>query len=76
MKCVICHGSEIRNQAVQELLAIGNDMVYIPVQVLVCQTCGERYYDRHTMQKLEEAERNLKEHKVALREVGKILECA
>jgi YgiT-type zinc finger domain-containing protein len=76
MKCVICHGNDIQIQDVQEVLSIGNDMVFVPVRVLVCQTCGERYYDRRVMQLLEEAEKNLKEKKVALREVGKILEYA
>ena len=74
MKCVICHGNDIQNQDVQEVLTIGNDLVFVPVRVLACRTCGERYYDRRTMQLLEEAKKNLKEKKVALREVGKVLE--
>lgn len=74
MKCVICHGNDIQYQDVQEVLTIGNDMVYVPVRVLVCRTCGERYYDRRVMQLLEEADKNLKEKKVALREVGKVME--
>jgi len=71
---VICHGNDIQNQDVQEVLTIGNDLVFVPVRVLACRTCGERYYDRRTMQLLEEAKKNLKEKKVALREVGKVLE--
>lgn len=73
MKCVICHGEDIRLKKVQEELAAGNDVVYMAVKVLVCQTCGERYYDRQAMRFLEEAEQKLKEGKAKLQEVGKVL---
>ena len=73
MKCVICHGDNIQAKDVNEELTVGNDVVYVSVKALVCQTCGERYYDRRTMQFLEEAERNLKEGKAKLQEVGKVL---
>ena len=54
MKCVICHGENIKFMKVKEEFTLGSDVVYIPVKVSVCQTCGERYYDRRTMQLLEE----------------------
>jgi YgiT-type zinc finger domain-containing protein len=73
MKCVICHGDDIRLTDVHEQVTVGNDVVYVSVNVLVCQTCGERYYDRRTMQFLEEVETKLKEGKTGLREVGKVL---
>ena len=74
MNCVICHGNDIQRQDVQEVLIIGNDMVFVPIRVMACRTCGERYYDRRTMQLLEEAKKNLIDKKVPLREVGKVLE--
>jgi YgiT-type zinc finger domain-containing protein len=73
MKCVICHGEDIRVRDVHEEFTVGNDVVYVSVKVLVCQTCGERYYDRRTMRFLEEAERKLKEGMAELQEVGKVL---
>jgi len=73
MKCVICHGDKIEPKDVHEELAVGNDVVYASVRALVCQTCGERYYDRRAMHFLEEAEKKLKEGKAELREVGKVL---
>lgn len=73
MKCLICHGEDIVTRDVREELTSGDDVVYVPVKILVCQTCGERYYDRKTMRFLEEAERKLKEGKANLREVGKVL---
>ncbi|MEW6201730.1 MAG: YgiT-type zinc finger protein [bacterium] len=73
MRCVICHGDDIQQKDVREELPIGNDVVYVKVSVLICQNCGERYYDRRTMRFLEEVEQNLKEGKAELREVGKVL---
>ena len=73
MKCIICHGQNIQIMDVKEEFAIGNDIVYIPVKVPVCKTCGERYYDRRTMQFLEGVEVNLPNTKAQLKEVGKVL---
>ena len=73
MKCVICHGENIKVMDVKEEHAIGNNIVYIPVKAPVCMTCGERYYDRRTMQFLEEVEGKLNKTQVGLKEVGKVL---
>jgi len=73
MRCVICHGSKIEASEVNEESKLGNNIIYVPVKVLVCQTCGERYYDRRTMQFLEETERKLSTEEPKLKEVGKVL---
>jgi len=73
MKCVICHGDEIKVMEVKEEFAIGNDIVYVPVKVPVCKNCGERYYDRRTVRFLEEIEGGLRRKRVELKEVGKVL---
>jgi uncharacterized protein (DUF2344 family) len=71
----VCHGEDIQVETVKEGLKIENDLVYVCVRIPVCRTCGERYYDRHTMQFLEEVNRKLKEKKHNnLKEIGKILE--
>jgi len=75
MKCVICHGQDIRYKEVKEEISFGNNIVFIPVKILVCQTCGERYYDRRTMQFLEEIEEKIRNTKVKLKEIGKVLIC-
>jgi YgiT-type zinc finger domain-containing protein len=46
MKYVICHGDNIQARNVREELTVGNDVVYVPVRVLVCQTCGELNYEQ------------------------------
>ncbi len=76
MKCIICKGEDIKKSMVKEELKIGVDIVYIPIEVPVCSSCGERYYDRRTMQYLENEEKKLKDKKVNLHEIGKILEYA
>ena len=73
MKCVICHGDNIKVMEVKEEFSLGNNVVYIPVKVPVCQTCGERYYDRRTMQLLERIEEKISKPKTKLREIGKVL---
>ena len=66
MTCIICHGENIQVTTVQEELKIGLDVVYVPIQIPVCRTCGERYYDRRTVRFLEEVSQKLKEGKARL----------
>ena len=73
MKCFVCHGEDIRVVEVRQEFGVENNIVYVPIQVPVCQTCGERYYDRRTVRFLEEVERELKEGKADLQEIGKVL---
>lgn len=73
MKCVVCHGEDVQIGEVKEEIRVENDIIYVPVHVPVCRTCGERYYDRRTIRFLEEAEQKLKEDRAGLQEVGKVL---
>ncbi|MGR3294209.1 MAG: YgiT-type zinc finger protein, partial [Candidatus Scalindua sp.] len=59
---------------VKEELKIGSDIIYISINIPVCLSCGEKYYDRRTIQYLEKEAIRLKEKKVNLHEVGKVLE--
>jgi len=58
---------------VEEEVKAEKDIVLIPIEVLVCQTCGERYYDRKNMKKLEEIKLRLKNHDLEVEVVGKVL---
>jgi hypothetical protein len=73
MTCIVCHGEDIRLVDVQEELKLEKDIVCIPIQTLVCQTCGERYYDRPTMRFLEKAAENVRSSRANLEEIGKVL---
>lgn len=76
MKCVICNGSSIVKKRIEEEIRVGNDLVFIPIEALVCEGCGERYYDRVTLKKLEQIEKDIASHKIKLKEVGHILKAA
>jgi len=73
MKCVICHSTDISLRRVNEQLHRGEDMILVPVEVLVCSNCGERYYDRRTMKRLEEVEDAVSASRLSLERVGEVL---
>ena len=73
MKCVVCNSSNIEMKSVEEEIRSDKDILLIPLEVLVCLSCGERYYDKKTMKKIEEMRSKLKKHDLKLEEVGKVL---
>jgi YgiT-type zinc finger domain-containing protein len=72
MKCIICHGESIEKKNVREERSVGNDIVYIPIEVLECLTCGERYYDRKTRRYMEDIDQKLHDGKAVMRDIGKV----
>ena len=73
MKCVICKSSDIQNKMIEEEIKSGRDIVLVSLDVLVCMNCGERYYDRNTMRKIEDIRSRLKQKDLEVEEVGKVL---
>jgi YgiT-type zinc finger domain-containing protein len=73
MKCVICKSSDIQKKMIEEEIKSGMDIVLVAVEVLVCMSCGERYYDRKTMRKIEDVRSRLKQKDLEVEEVGKVL---
>lgn len=73
MKCIICKSEDIVKKKVEEEIKKGKDVIFIPVETLVCQNCGERYYDRRTVQFLEGIEEKVKREEVGLEAVGRVL---
>ena len=76
MKCTICRSDQILKAKVQEEIPIGRDIVLVAIEIPVCQSCGERFYDRQTLRRLEQLEDDLVARKQPVREVGKVLELA
>jgi len=73
MRCVICQNSDIQMKTVDEEMRSGSDIFLVPMDVLVCSSCGERYYDRKAMRKIEEMRSRIKEKSLDVREVGRVL---
>jgi len=73
MKCVICKGSDIELKTVDEQIRTGRDIILIPMNILVCSNCGERYYDRKAMKKVEDIRAKLKNQELDVEEVGKVM---
>lgn len=73
MKCVICNGQDIKMKKVEEEIKYGKDIVLITLDVLVCHDCGERYYDKKNIKKIENVKDKLRKHDLKVEEVGKVL---
>jgi len=73
MKCVICQGDTIVPRNVREEIHVDDDIVYVQVDALVCTQCGERYFDRTTVRRLEGIERELEGSRDKLQAIGKVL---
>ncbi len=73
MKCIICHTEDITLAEAKEEIKIGNDIVYVPITVLTCNSCGEKYYNRKTMVYLEQVKTKIKSNQSALKQIGKVL---
>ncbi len=76
MRCVICNGNNIEMRGVEEEVRLNNNVVLIPIETLVCSSCGERYYDRRTMKFLEEVTAQIRSENAVLEPVGQVLRAA
>ncbi len=73
MRCVICNSMDIRTKAVEEEIKLHSDIYLVPMQVLVCLSCGERYYDRKAMKMLEEIRSKIRDKSLEGVQIGRVL---
>ena len=73
MKCVVCKSADIQQKHVEEEIRQGGDIVLVPIEVLVCNNCGERYYNQAVMHRLEELKKRVRDRDVPLEDVGRVL---
>ena len=73
MKCVICNGSDIKVKTVDEQIALGDDIILARLTLPVCSQCGERYYDRKTIQLIEQIRVKSRQSLLDVEDVGKVL---
>ncbi len=52
MKCIICRGSDINSKTVDEEIRKGNDIILVPLDIIVCTNCGERYYNKKAINRI------------------------
>jgi len=72
MKCVICKSDNLHMRCVDEEIKLDTDIVLLPLNILVCRQCGERYYDRKTLRSIEESKDKLRQKTLSVTEVGKV----
>ncbi|MDF3822650.1 YgiT-type zinc finger protein [Leptospira sp. 96542] len=73
MKCIVCHSQSIESREINEEIHNGNDIIYVKLNIPVCSSCGERYYDRKTIKHLEEIQKSVTFDSSHLSEIGKVL---
>jgi YgiT-type zinc finger domain-containing protein len=73
MKCVVCKSPDIERKRVDEEIKFKKDIILVPVEVLVCNNCGERYYDSKTMRELENMKVRINKEDLAYERVGEVL---
>lgn len=73
MNCVVCNSPDISLKKVDEEIRSGNDIVLVSLDVLTCENCGERYYDRATVRKIEETRNKIKKNQIELAVEGRVL---
>jgi len=73
MRCIICHGPEIKLQQVDEIIKFGSDIMLITLSLQVCTQCGERYYSREAMKTIESMRDKVRRHEIDAEPVGVVL---
>lgn len=72
MKCVICQGKDIETEEVKEEIHHQSDIYLLELHLPVCQQCGERYYSRNDLRKIETHRQNIQEGNTKTKKSGEI----
>jgi YgiT-type zinc finger domain-containing protein len=59
-------------KTVEEEIRWGNNILLVQMEVLICLNCGERYYDKEAMKKIEETRSRLQKRDLEMEEIGKV----
>ena len=73
MKCIVCKSTDIELKTVDEQIRKGRDIILVPMDILVCSNCGERYYDRKSMRKIEDIRNKVQNQDLDVEEIGKVM---
>lgn len=69
MKCIICKSEDIELKKVDEEIMFDNDIILVNTEVIVCNNCGERYYDRKTIQQLESIKEKIEKKEIPVESI-------
>ena len=72
MHCVICKKGEVQPTTTEAELKIGKDRLLVPVEAEVCAECGEAYYSKETMRKLEQIRESFEQRTISPPSVGSV----
>jgi hypothetical protein len=48
-------------------------VILVPIRTLVCSSCGERYYSKQAVRKMEEIEKQIEAETLPVKTVGKVM---
>jgi DNA-binding transcriptional MerR regulator len=57
---------------VEEEIRWANNILLVPMGLLVCSNCGERYYDKKSIKQIEKLRSRLKKRDLKVDEIGKV----
>lgn len=75
MECVICKFSEVESKTLDMQIEVGRDIVLVPMNIIVCSNCGERYYNTDIMAKIEQIKSKQMNRELDVVEIGKVMRC-
>ncbi len=75
MDCVFCKFSKFEIKTVDMRIEVERDIVLVPLKIMVCSNCGERYYNTEIMEKIKDIQSKLKNRELNVVEVGKVMRC-
>ncbi len=73
MECLLCRVQKVEIKTLDMQIEVGRDIVLVPMNIMVCSNCGERYYNTENMMKIEEIKSKLKNRELDVIEVGKVM---
>ena len=73
MRCIVCKSTDIGLKTVDEQIRKGRDIILVPMDISICSNCGERYYDRKSMRKIEDIRNKVQNQELDVEEVGKVM---
>ena len=75
MECVVCNLSKVETKTLDMKIEVGRDIVLVPVNIMICANCSERYYNTDVLKKIEEIKSKLKNRELDIIEIGKVMRC-